>query len=447
MSHARSVLVDRASSLAARETERFTQKRPRSAALSKAADAVMPRGVPMSWMSLLYDHPPLWVRAGRGSQFEDVDGHKYVDFNLADSSAFAGHAPEPTTRAVAARLAEGGQFLLPVEDGIAVARELRRRYTLPSWQFTVSATTAVVEAMRLARFATGRDLVVLFDGHYHGHADELQGVRTSAGLVAPEFAGILRGQVAGIAFAVFNDLASVESLLRTERVALVLTEPAMTNNQGVIHPQPGFHTDLRRLTHSYGTLLALDETHTQMCGPGGLSGRWQLETDLLVIGKSIGGGVPVGAYGMTADLAGHMQSDDWGATGGTLFGSALQMAACRATLEEVLTDARYDEAARLGGRLADGIDELAGAAGLPWRAHRLFNRSGYCFTGAQARNAVEARADLDPTLWAALRVYAANRGVWEAIEGAGPAAGVAHTDSDVDQYLQVLATFVRELTG
>ena len=122
------------------------------------------------------------------------------------------------------------------------------------------------------------------------------------------------------------------------------------------------------------------------------------------------------------------------------------MAACRATLEEVLLDDRYEEAARLGGRLADGIDTVAAANGLPWRAHRLFNRSGYCFTGNQPRNAAEGRVDLDTDLWAAWRLYAANRGVWEAIEGAGPAAGVAHTDADVDLYLDVIADFARELT-
>ena len=439
--------MSRVASLTARELDAFAKARPRSAELSAAARPVMSRGVPMSWMSFLYAHPPIWVRGGKGSHFEDVDGHEYIDFNLADSSAFAGHAPEPTTRAVAERLAAGGQFLLPSEDGVAVARELGRRYGLPSWQFTLSATSAVVETMRVARMATGRDLVVLFDGHYHGHADELQGERAADGGSVPQFAGILPGQVAGVAFIDFNDLDSVAALLRTGRVALVLTEPAMTNNQGVVQPQPGFHGDLRRLTLDNGTLLALDETHTQMCGPGGLTGRWGLSSDFVVLGKSIGGGIPIGAYGMTTALAESMATEGWEATGGMLFGSALQMAACRATIEEVLVDDAYDEAARLGGRVADGIDASAAGAGLPWRAHRLFNRSGYYFTGTQPHNAAEARADFDPELWALLRVYAANRGVWEAIAGAGPAAGIAHTDADVDIYLDVLDQLLRELTA
>jgi glutamate-1-semialdehyde 2,1-aminomutase len=437
----------RVADLTARELEAFSKGRPRSAQLTEAGRAVMPRGVPQGWMQYLYDHPSVWVESGHGSRFTDVDGNEYVDVNLADSSAFAGHAPEPTTRAVTERMARGGQFLLASEDSIDVATELGRRYGLPAWQFTLSATTANVEAMRVARHATGRDLVLLFDGHYHGHADEMLVARTADGAAAPESDGILHGQVAGIVFAVFNDLESVERALRTDRVALVLTEPAMSNNQGVIAPEPGFHSGLHELTSRYGTLLALDETHTQMCGPGGLTGRWGLQSDLVVLGKSIGGGVPVGAYGMTSELAQVAGQDGWWATGGTLFGSALQMAACRATLTEVLTDAAYASAARLGGRIADGIDAAADSVGLPWRAHRLFNRSGYCFGGTQPRNADEARADFDAEMWALLRLYAANRGVWEAIAGAGPAAGVAHTDEDIDRYLQMVDDLVHELTA
>ena len=430
--------------LRASELARFAAERPRCAELGRDAATVLPGGVPQSWMTLMYDHPLLFARSGHGARFSDVDGHEYADFNIADTSAFCGHAPEPTTRAVAARLADGGQFLLPTEDAVVVARELGRRYGLPSWQFTLAATSANVEAMRLARFATGRELVLLFDGHYHGHADELQAIagEADAGAV-PENPGVLPASVGHVRLAPFNDVATVEQLLADEQVACVLTEPAMTNLQGVILPEEGFHAALRRACADTGTLLILDETHTQICGPGGLTGRWGLTSDLITLGKSIGGGIPVGAYGMTRALHEQFETDGWYATGGTLFGSALQMAACRATLEEVLVDDAYDHAARLGGRIADGIEQVAADAGLPWRAHRLYPRSGYAFGGVLPRDVTAARAQLDPELWSLWRVFAANRGVWEAIDGAGPAASVASTDADVDRYLEVLA----ELAG
>ena len=132
----------------------------------------MPNGVPMAWMVGSYHHLPLWVESGEGAHFTDVDGHVYRDFNIADLSMFCGYAPEPVVRAVSDRVARGNQFMLPVEDAIVVSEELARRYGLPKWQYTSSATHANTEAIRVARVATGREKVVMFDGKYHGHLDE-----------------------------------------------------------------------------------------------------------------------------------------------------------------------------------------------------------------------------------------------------------------------------------
>ena len=146
---------------------------------------------------------------------------------------------------------------------------------------------------------------------------------------------------------------------------------------------------------------------------------------------------------MTAELAGCFAG--WTGSGGTLFGNALSMAAARAALTEVLTAEAYERTAALGARISDGIDQIARSAGLPWRSHRLYARSGYCFSGIQPTNAEQGRADLDADLWRLLRVYMANRGVWEAIEGAGPAASIPATEADVDYYLSVLAELTAEL--
>jgi glutamate-1-semialdehyde 2,1-aminomutase len=219
----------------------------------------------------------------------------------------------------------------------------------------------------------------------------------------------------------------------------------------VILPDAGFHAGLRELTSAAGTLLLIDETHTLVAGPGGLTARWGLQPDLLVVGKAISGGIPLGAYGMTASVAAVLDDTDalWGegvATGGTLFGNALSMAAARATLEQVLTDAAYEHAAGLGALLADGIEAVAAAHGLQWRAHRLYNRSGYTHGPQLPTNATQAGVSFDAELYNIQRIYLANRGIWDAIDSAGPAAGIQTTAVHVEHYLAVLDDFLGEVT-
>ncbi len=441
--------------LTERELTRFLDDRPRNAALLERARASMPLGVPMAWMASLHGHPPLYLERGEGAHLYDVDGHRLLDMNIADTSMFCGYGPEPVVRAVSERIRLGAQFLMPSEDAIAVAEELARRWGLPKWQFTLSATFANTEAIRLARYATGRPAIVTFDGKYHGHADELL-VALEDGRPVPELRGLPPGVEAHVRVAPYNDLEAVARALEPGDVACVLVEPALTNI-GVVQPDEGFHATLRSMTRDAGTVLVVDETHTLICGPGGLVRRWGLDPDVVVLGKSIGGGVPIGAYGMSEEIASHLRAieeyggpgalEDEVATGGTLFGNPLQMAAARATLLEVLTDGAYERTARLGARLADGIEAAASEVGLPWRAHRLFPRSGYAFDGALARTGAGARAAHDGELWRLLRLWMGNRGVWEAMEWAGPAISVAATDADVDHYLGVLGELVAELSA
>jgi glutamate-1-semialdehyde 2,1-aminomutase len=275
------------------------------------------------------------------------------------------------------------------------------------------------------------------------------------GELKPEMLGLLPRIAEDVRLVPFNDLDALERALAPGDVACVLTEPALTN-VGVVLPDDGFHAGLRRLTRQDGTLLVIDETHTLICGPGGLSRQWGLEPDVVTLGKSIGAGVPIGAYGMTEAVASSLDLiADFGggdfvpevATGGTLFGNALQMASARAALTGVLTDEAYERASRLGGRLADGIEAAAAVGGLPWKAHRLGPRAGYAFEGRLPRSAVDAHRSHDPELYRLLRLWMGNRGVWEAMEWAGPAISVAATDADVDHYLGTLRSLVEELTG
>lgn len=438
-----------------REDARFHAARPQSLALWQRAQAVMPNGVPMAWHRGSYHHLPVWVRDGQGARFTDVDGHSYSDFNIADMSMFCGYAPAPVVRAVADCMARGNQFLLPNEDAIVVSEELGRRYGLPQWQYTLSATQANIEVLRVARVATGRDKLLVFDGKYHGHFDQALVEPAADGTLVAEERGLPRDVAAHTVVVPFNDDTALARALRRGDIALVLTEPALTNNFGLILPEPGFHVRLRELTRETGTLLAIDETHTQVVGPGGLTRQWALDPDFVSAGKSIAGGVPFGAWGMTDAIARHLHQDkgpdgeraNLVATGGTLFGNALSMAAARATMLEVLTPAAYANTQRLGTRLAAGMRDAVQTAGLPWHIHHLGPRSGYTFRATPVKNADEARGCHDPMLVRLIRSWFANRGVWEAIVGAGPVVPVPATDADVDAYLLAWQGLLAELAN
>ncbi len=441
----RAFTVDRdlVRSLKNREDARFRDEHPRAAELLERGRRVMPNGVPMAWHRGSYHHLPPWVVEGHGARFTDVDGHTYADFNIADMSMFTGYAPEPLVRAVADRMARGHQFLLPTEDAIVVSEELAARFGLPLWQYTLSASQANTEAIRVARVMTGRDRVLFFDGKYLGHFDQALVELGPDGSVVPEERGLPRDVVRQASIVPFNDEAALASALAGREIAVVLTEPAMTNNFGLILPEPGFHDALRRITRETGTLLAIDETHTQVVGRGGLTAAWGLAPDLVTCGKSIAGGVPFGAWGMTAAIGAAIEQRkgpdgerfDLVATGGTLFANAVSMAAARATMLEILTPEAYASTQRLGARLAGGMRAAVERAGLPWHVHHLGPRAGYTFRQQPVTNAVEARACADDLLVRLIRIWLANRGVWEAILGAGPVVPVPAGDADVDLYL------------
>ena len=437
--------------LRADEQAQFESRTRRSAQLGERARRSMPDGVPMAWMAGLYGHRPLFVAHGDGCHFTDVDGTTYVDFNQADLSATCGFAPAPVLAAIAERARRGLQFLLPVEEAIDAAELLAERYGLPAWQFTLSASGANAEAIRLARHRTGRTTLVVFGGHYHGHLDDtlVEGDERGA---RPELLGLNASAAADTRVVAFNDLAALERVLEREDVAAVITEPALTNI-GIVLPADDFHAGVRALTRAHEALLVLDETHTQTFAYGGLTRAWGLEPDMITLGKSTGGGIPIGAYGLTDDLREWMERhrDTYVgapgiATGGTTYANPLSLAAVCATLRDIQTPAAFERAAALGTQLADGIETAAARHGLPWRAHRLGGRSGFCLEPELPRDAREAARSLDVELIDTRRLYMANRGVWDAIAGAGPAASFAHTAAEVDEYLRVLGLFLAALT-
>jgi glutamate-1-semialdehyde 2,1-aminomutase len=437
------------------ENARFAAERPRSMSLLQQARASMPRGVPMSWMDDLYEHPPVWVSHGRGARFTDVDGHEYLDMYVADMSAFCGHAPAAVVEAVSAQMARGNQFLLPTEDAIAVAEHVAQRYGLPQWQFTSSATQANTEVIRIAREMTGREKVLLFDGKYHGEGDATL-VVLEDGRVVPEMRGLPRW-VSGQARVVpFNDVAALETALAPGEVAVVLAEPAMTN-VGFLLPENGFHEALRRLTREHGTVLAIDETHSLVCAHGGLSGKWGLDPDMLIIGKSIAAGVPLAAYGMRDEIATLIAPPEESrvvsgvvvgevSTGGTLFANALSMAAGRAALLEVLTEEAFAHTAALGERMAGGLREAIARAGLGWSVVQVGGHAYYFFAPTPPGDGAASRAADDPDLRALIRVFMANRGVWESGWWLGPTVSIAHDEAEVDRYVEVFGELLGDVT-
>lgn len=445
----------RLTALVSRERADHASRNPTSRALYEGADHLFGR-VPMTWMNKWSGGFPLYLDAARGNRITDVDGHTYVDFSLGDTAAMAGHSPAATVAAITRRAGELGGIttMLPTADAEWVGAELSRRFGLPQWSFALSATDANRWALRLARLVTGRPKVLAFSYSYHGSVDETFAVLDAHGTTVnrPGNVGPQVDVSATTRAAEFNDLDSVERALAHGDVAVVITEPALTNI-GIVLPEPGFLAGLRELCDAHGTLLLIDETHTISAGPGGCTSAWDLRPDIFVIGKAIGGGVPSGAYGITAELAERVLADqdadivDVGGVGGTLAGNALTSAAMRATLGEVLTDDAFTLMIDLGTRFADGARSVIEAHGLPWSVSQLGARAEYRFAAPAPRTGTEAAAAADEELEEYLHLYLSNRDVlitpFHNMALMCPVTAVA----DVDVHTELFAAAVAELVG
>lgn len=437
--------------VSAREADRFHAMIPTSLELGKRAAASQPNAVPMAWMTGLHEHPPMYVTRGKGARFEDVDGNCYLDMNQADYAASLGYAPKAITDVLASRAAKGSSFLLPTEDGIVVTELLAERSGLPFWQFTGSASASNAEIIRLARVATGKDILVMFEGKYHGHIDDTL-LTTENGEIVPEGAGLSKGALEKARVIPFNDLDAVECALAPGDVACVMAEPMLTN-ANIVFPDEGFWPEVRRMTRRHGVLLAMDEAHTNAFAYGGLMRLWSIDPDLQTLGKGMGTGFPFSAYGMTEELARisekHLDRDREGGAGlmigGTTFASALGLSVARVTLETCLTKDVYAENATLGERLGKGLESIFEQRGLDWRAPCIGGRSGWILSPELPRTAAEAAYSLDQDFTTAKRLFMLTHGVWEALSSAGPVASFAHGAADVDTYLEVSATFLDEV--
>ena len=440
--------------LQAREEARFVETHPRSRELAERAQSSLFEGVPMHWMRKWPGGFPVFVEEAQGAHFVDVDGIEYVDFCLGDTGAMTGHAPEPTLRALTDQSAKGLTLMLPSEDALWVADELTRRFGVSSWQFALTATDANRFTIRLARHLTDRSTILVFNWCYHGTVDETFAtlgddgvVRAREGNLGPPVDPALTTRVVE-----FNDLTALERELARSDVALVLAEPALTNI-GIVHPEAGFHDALRELTRRHGTLLAIDETHTICCGPGGYTQAHGLEPDIVTIGKPIAGGIPAAAYGFSAEvasrLAGRIELEDVdvGGVGGTLAANALSLAAMRATLGEVLTADAFERMIPLATRWTAGVETGIAESGLSWHVTQLGCRAEYLFGPDRPRTGAEAHAASNFELEHYMHLFALNRGILLTPFHNMALMSPATTEADVDRHTEVFREAVSELAG
>jgi glutamate-1-semialdehyde aminotransferase len=408
---------DRLSRALDAERARFRDEHPRSLALYERAKGSLLDGVPMNWMVEWASPFPLFVDEASGARFRCVDGHEYTDFCLGDTGAMAGHGPSATIAAVERQMRRGITHMLPTEDAIWAGEELGRRFGLPYWQFTITATDANRFSIRLARQATGRSKVVVHDHCYHGSVDETFATLDADGQVVPSEGSVGPPVPPSETTRVvpFNDVDALERALSDRDVAAVLVEPALTN-VGIVLPEPGYHEALRDITRRTGTILIIDETHTICAGPGGMTGRDGLEPDMLVIGKTIGGGIPAGTYGMSEEVADRIRATmpertDVGGVGGTLAGYALSLAAIRATLGEVLTAEAFERMIPLAEAWEAGVNPVISSRRMPWHVTRLGARAEYHFVATPPRDGAEQAAHADALLEKYLHLAAMNRRV------------------------------------
>jgi glutamate-1-semialdehyde 2,1-aminomutase len=379
------------------EEQRFLDLHKASTAAFHKSSKVMHEGVPMSWMAKWPGAHPVFVKEAKGAHFTDLDGHDYIDFCLGDTGSMTGHSPAATVAAVKAQIDKGITAMLPSENAAIVSDLLRERFGLPLWQFTVSATDANRHVIRYSRMITGRQKIVVIDRCYHGSVDETFATLDDAGFTIKREGNIGAPVDLDVTTRVveFNDLPAMEAALAHGDVAAILMEPAMTNI-GIVLPEDGYLKGVEDLCKKYGTLLIIDETHTISVGPGGMTAQLGLKPDFFTIGKALAAGIPVGTFGMTQAVADAIKAQieiekiDTGGIGGTLAGNILALAAMRATLSDVLTEANFATMLELGDRWSDGVDAAIKEFDLDWHCNRLGARGEYIFKGKAPRTGREA---------------------------------------------------------
>lgn len=388
---------------------------------------------------------PFVVERGAGSRIWDVDGREYIDYVLSWGPLILGHAPPAVLDALDETMRRGTSFGIPTELELDLAELVAVRMPhIEMLRFVSSGTEATMSAVRLARAATGRERIIKFDGCYHGHADSFL-VRAGSGVATlglPNSPGVPHALAALTLVAPFNDADAVERLLTQEQVAAIIVEPVVGNG-GFIAPDPAFLPALRRLADRYGALLIFDEVMTGFrVAPAGARERFGVTADLTTLGKVIGGGLPVAAYGGRRDLMEQIAPSGNVYQAGTLSGNPLAMAAGLATIN-ALSPTLHERIAMRTARLVQGLREIAARRGIPFTADCAGSMWGFFFRAEPVRSFAEAKTS-DVERFKRFFHAALDRGVYlapSAFEAAFMSA--AHSDADIDDTLARLDDAMR----
>ena len=446
-------LVARAKHITEREIARYAERTKGSQRATERTRKVMPAGVPSSFQA--YDPHPIVVAHAAGSRMTDVDGNEYVDYDMGFGALFAGHMNPAVRRAVEAQLDAGTLYVTPCELNGEVGEILAERYGFPMWRPTNSGTEATMDAIRLARGATGRDKIVKVEGGYHGHHDEvmisnkpplnLAGPADRPNSV-PQSKGIPHGVIEDVIVIPYNDPDALERVLSEGNVACFIVEPVM-ENIGICMPDPGYLEAVREITERHGTLLIFDEVKTGItAGYGGATNQLGVRPDLITLAKSIGGGFPVGAFGGKAEYM-NLITDGTVLHLGTYNGNPLVMAAVKATLMEACTRETVQATVDLNTNLVAECQRVIDVSGIPAHTVQFGAKGCITWSSTPVRNYRDYKAtdfDLAFAQW----IHGINRGVllppgldeqW--------LISVMHNQDDAMRYAEVFAEFVAELTS
>jgi glutamate-1-semialdehyde 2,1-aminomutase len=416
----------------------MTRRTAASERLFAEARALLPGGVSSPVRAFrAVGGVPFFVERGEGAYLVDVDGNRYVDYVLSWGPLILGHAHPRVVEALEGAVRRGTSYGTPSPLEVELARLVEDAIpNIELVRFVNSGTEATMSALRLARAFTGRSKIVKFAGCYHGHADLLL-VQAGSGVATlglPDSPGVTPGAVADTLVAAYNDLGAIEALVadRGDEIAAVIVEP-VAGNMGLVPPAPGFLAGLRELTTACGALLVFDEVMTGFrVHPGGAQALYGVRADLTTLGKVIGGGLPVGAYGGTGEIMQLVAPSGPVYQAGTLSGNPLAMTAGIETLRALAEPGVWDALERAAAQLVSGLETVARDAGVPVQLARAGTMFGLFFVERAVKNWEDAR-QADTGRFAAFHRSMLEQGVYLApSQFEACFLSTAHGDAELD---------------